>query len=48
MGMFNVIKAGLGCPNCGAEVEWQTKHVTVAGVCIPNMMWSMAPQWNGR
>jgi hypothetical protein len=46
MGMSNYIEAAFACPNCGEEVEWQSKDVKVAGVWIPNVMWRMAPQWN--
>jgi hypothetical protein len=38
MGRFNVIEAGLPCPNCGASVEWQTKDLAIRDFPIDNLL----------
>jgi len=32
MGMFNIIDLKKKCPNCSAEVEWQSKSLVVDGM----------------
>jgi hypothetical protein len=32
MGMYNRIKLGKDCPNCGAKVEWQSKGIVLDGI----------------
>ncbi len=31
MGLYNTVKIDLACPNCGALVEWQSKHLEIRG-----------------
>lgn len=37
MGLFNVVVIDKKCPNCGAEVEWQSKDI------IDNLGYSIEP-----
>jgi hypothetical protein len=50
MGMFNVIEAGLPCPNCGASVEWQTKDLSIRNFPIENLLFHiyLEPDMDGE
>ena len=44
MGMFNVIEGSISCPNCGGEVEWQSKNLSIRGYPIENLLLRITPE----